>query len=452
MAHWGQRKLLLAEIEFLSLFACPGATVLYAGAAPGNHISILLQLFPDIRRFELVDPNGFALDPDPRIRFRQEPFTDQMASEYAGVENLLFISDVRTADYTVQTPDEVEDSVWRDMADQRRWHRILRPRKSLLKFRLPWPAGSRAVYLDGLVLLPVFGPKTTTECRLVPTGGDALWDCTAHTEQLFFFNTRRRPALYPHGYDFALATGPALAAAPHSASPPPLPSVFSLDGLDHCFDCTSEVCIWMRYLLLYPDQWVRGSKKPTPTQRRGAPRPSPSGAASADGTDPVAACSPERATSPVYDPETHTFWPGGASSESLPAAQRSKCVARAREVCSTVPDPQVVGVSLADLEFEVARRVDSTSIALSTSRTLRDPDLELGASRSVTAVPLPRHERAGRGPEAPTEAPVATKRGRNELTPLDSGAQRGEEEEGGARAAGRHAGQEKRPRTAAALR
>eukprot|EP01113_Clastostelium_recurvatum_P023757 TRINITY_DN2832_c0_g1_i3.p1 TRINITY_DN2832_c0_g1~~TRINITY_DN2832_c0_g1_i3.p1 ORF type:complete len:258 (+),score=73.19 TRINITY_DN2832_c0_g1_i3:51-824(+) len=67
--HWGQRKLLLSEIEFLSRFASASAAgpssssssssssmvVVYAGAAPGTHIPFLQRLFPRLR-WILVDP------------------------------------------------------------------------------------------------------------------------------------------------------------------------------------------------------------------------------------------------------------------------------------------------------------------------------------------------------------------------------------------------------------
>ena len=37
VVHWGQRKLLLSEIEFLTIFSAPGDVLVYAGAAPHLH-------------------------------------------------------------------------------------------------------------------------------------------------------------------------------------------------------------------------------------------------------------------------------------------------------------------------------------------------------------------------------------------------------------------------------
>ena len=77
MIHWGQRKLLLSEIEFLTKFSVPGATVLYAGAAPGTHTLYLIELFPELK-FVLVDPAPFSnkLKEGPQCLLRQEFFTD----------------------------------------------------------------------------------------------------------------------------------------------------------------------------------------------------------------------------------------------------------------------------------------------------------------------------------------------------------------------------------------
>ena len=77
VAHWGQRKLLLAEIEFLARHAQPGVICVYAGAAPGTHIEFLAQLFPEVQ-FVLVDPAPFAIKSSERVRIWQEFMTDDV--------------------------------------------------------------------------------------------------------------------------------------------------------------------------------------------------------------------------------------------------------------------------------------------------------------------------------------------------------------------------------------
>ena len=51
--HWGQRKLLFSELEFLTKVSfhlnLDECVVVYVGAARGTHISILASLFPNVR-------------------------------------------------------------------------------------------------------------------------------------------------------------------------------------------------------------------------------------------------------------------------------------------------------------------------------------------------------------------------------------------------------------------
>lgn len=79
--HWGQRKLLLSEIEFLSLFIPQlrarvpppkRIIVIYAGAAPGTHIPYLFDLFDNKSgdlQFALFDPAFWNIWPRANARF-----------------------------------------------------------------------------------------------------------------------------------------------------------------------------------------------------------------------------------------------------------------------------------------------------------------------------------------------------------------------------------------------
>ncbi|QPB44310.1 poly A polymerase regulatory subunit [Medusavirus stheno T3] len=228
--HWGQRKLLMSEIEFLTLYGhtSTSRTVVYAGAAPGTHTNWLADIFPDLK-FVLVDPNPFVARPTDRVEIVKDYFTDETAQKYAG-QSVLFISDVRTANWREQTEKDVEKHVMHDMLAQQRWVEIMKPSMSMLKFRLPYPdregCQGATEYLDGEVFLPVWGPQTTTETRLVTPGtAKRQWDHTVYEQQMFFFNTQVRVGLYEHD---VRAT-----------------------GLDRCYDCTSEVRILRDYLDKY---------------------------------------------------------------------------------------------------------------------------------------------------------------------------------------------------------
>jgi hypothetical protein len=186
------------KIEFLALHACEGTTVLYAGAAPGAHTEYLADLFPTVK-FVLVDPNTFQCKETDRISIRQQLFEDATALEFAEVENLLFISDIRSASHTTQDAEEFNARLLWDNDAQARWHGLCKPRMSMLKLRLPYEGG-QTEYLDGLIYLPVWGPQSTTETRLlVPReAGRRVYDHTEYEEQMFHFNTKTRMSCYPH--------------------------------------------------------------------------------------------------------------------------------------------------------------------------------------------------------------------------------------------------------------
>jgi cap2 methyltransferase len=232
----------MSEIEFLLLAQQEEqlkkeetVVVVYAGAAPGTHVRILADMFPS-HKFILVDPAPFTVRPERsggRIVIHRAMFTDELAHELRislqqqhnnSSVVLLFISDVRSCDPNLHTEQVHIERVKADMEAQARWHGILRPHKSMLKFRLPYAPGS-TVYLDGDLHLPVWGPSSTTECRLVvgKDAGTKTYDHTEHEEQMFHFNTVTRPALYPH-------------------------TVCGGCGIDHCYDCTAEVGILRAYL------------------------------------------------------------------------------------------------------------------------------------------------------------------------------------------------------------
>jgi cap2 methyltransferase len=227
--HWGQRKLLMSEIEFIQMCLPPlekRCVVIYAGAAPGTHVAILSEMFPE-HRFVLVDPAEFHLEVDgDRIITHTALFTDELAQElkskYEGW-HVLFVSDVRSTDHERESEEENERRIKIDMEAQAQWHKILRPFKSMLKFRLPYTAGT-TTYLDGPIFLPVWGPTSTTECRLVvdTDAEERIYDHIEHEQKMFYFNTTTRPALYPHGVRGC--------------------------GIDSCYDCRAEVGILKTFL------------------------------------------------------------------------------------------------------------------------------------------------------------------------------------------------------------
>ena len=94
----------MTELYFLTKYGHLSNKVVYAGAAPGNHIDYLSFLFPE-HHFTLVDPNPFIVKKSEKIEIINSYFTDDMCKDY---KNCLFISDIRTADYKLMTSIEHE--------------------------------------------------------------------------------------------------------------------------------------------------------------------------------------------------------------------------------------------------------------------------------------------------------------------------------------------------------
>lgn len=199
--HWGQRKLLLILIQFLSLFwdqkKVPNPIVIYAGAAPGTNIAVVSQLFPEAE-FHLYDPNPFKINNTDRIKLYQQLFTNKDAKKWSGRNDIYFVSDIRTADYQkTRNLDEYETQIQSDMIKQMEWVQIINPVQAHLKLRFPYTGGGRPThvnYLYGYVLKQPWGPQTTTETRLVPIRNDkdqwsmAVWSSQKYQDQMFHHN------------------------------------------------------------------------------------------------------------------------------------------------------------------------------------------------------------------------------------------------------------------------
>lgn len=210
--HWGQLKLLLTEIEFLTLFmrnvynkhaSKKEIYVIYAGAAPGTHINLLSELFQSIH-FELYDPRPFdkRLNKNKMINTHNQLFLDDDAKKWISNTHkdkyILLISDIRTADTAKMSSAEIEDRVKLDHKLQYNWYKIIKPAYTMLKFRLPWMAGTTK-YLKGDIYIQPFPPVRSTETRLIistPNVPDIYYDNIEYEEQLYYFNTTLRDKKY----------------------------------------------------------------------------------------------------------------------------------------------------------------------------------------------------------------------------------------------------------------
>ncbi len=203
--------------------------VVYIGSAPGIHIKLLVWLFSKVKKWYLYDAKHeletfekaghdhtetraemFARIinhanerkvklPDEiidhvdihnqvveRISVRNKNFDDneakQVVSEIVGEKeafdgaqvSLIFISDIRTGfDPEKETFEEIERKVENDMNSQRRYYAMMQADSALFKFRAPYTkegdnifTKANFTYLDGVLMLPAWGPENTTAMTL----------------------------------------------------------------------------------------------------------------------------------------------------------------------------------------------------------------------------------------------------------------------------------------------
>jgi hypothetical protein len=221
--HWGQRKLLLTEIEFLTNYAGNDKyLVVYAGAAPGSHINYLSQLFPQLK-FILIDTNDFSVTDTNEIQILREKFTDSVAKRECNTHHhILFICNVRT----LGAYGQVDDDVMKDMLNQMEWHKLMKPRASLLNFRLPRGPG-KIRYLKGDLVIEPWASKRSTECRLIVDEDDktTTYDQLKFENTLLRFHNEKRIRYYRSNLD-----------------------ELDVEKLDHCYDCRAEIFILQEYL------------------------------------------------------------------------------------------------------------------------------------------------------------------------------------------------------------
>ena len=177
---WGQRKLLMAEIDFLTAKANPKEPVvaIYVGAAPFNHGLVLLDWFPNMK-FVLVDPRVDEWDKrldaytekqtdKPKIVIKSVEFNPDLARQVGlwfsgngdnsdldtedpvlspkviadiikmrefvgGIKKVFFISDIRRGSYESYGFVANEFMIHEDMTWQKEWAQIIHDKLATLE-------------------------------------------------------------------------------------------------------------------------------------------------------------------------------------------------------------------------------------------------------------------------------------------------------------------------------
>ncbi len=266
---WGQRKLLISEIELMveaihhdiSMGSHGRDFILvYVGAAPGSHIPHLLSLFaarynPIIHlwdresRFDKIAGPTIRIIPD---EFKDpnapEPgfFTDVVAQKYRDAykapNRIILISDIRDK--------ASEEAVMDDMALQRHWVDIIQPYACHLKFRMPYTGIPTMDYIDGTIFTQAWSRVKSSETRLLafrPYKNKA-YDVQAYDETMANLNVVTRMQSYDMGRvaENTYRAYGAGDAPPMPAIGPWIPAI--ADGLCTCHDCAREVQVISKYL------------------------------------------------------------------------------------------------------------------------------------------------------------------------------------------------------------
>lgn len=234
LCHWGQKKLLLSEIQFftnickkLNIKNLKDYIAVYIGSADGAHLPILFNLFPELD-WLLYDPNPFNkhVKNNNKVKIFNQYFLDETVQhvlQHSLNKKILFISDIRV------TPKDEE--VMTDMINQAKWGIELDADFMLLKFRLPYnePTSFKpktikdlklnlnisnsnfiakdTIYLKGTINLQLYHPQYSTELRLLVEKKNNKYELDNYDyieieNKIFNFNTETRLTANVEGYNF----------------------------------------------------------------------------------------------------------------------------------------------------------------------------------------------------------------------------------------------------------
>ena len=265
--HYGQRKLLMTEVYFLSKYKLQYLPplkniiytkedvptdksipiILYMGSAPGIHLKLLCKLFKGVV-YHLYDKTPFdktfTTSKSKNVFIYNTLFLDEEEKKYVKLSKkgykIYIISDIRSFD---GIREEKIVGINQDM--QNHWITHINPIASMVKFRALYESDS-ITYLDGKILLQPWVGFTSTETRLIinkPNDGENYKYITISTrdfeEKMAYYNNLIRTYSY---YKHPLTCSGFYYYDEHE-----LPINKSAIGLDHCISCTLESIIWSMY-------------------------------------------------------------------------------------------------------------------------------------------------------------------------------------------------------------
>ena len=191
VVHWGQLKLMLAQIQFINNYwdpaKSPNPKIVYIGAAPGSWWPLFAEMYPNFE-IHLYDPAPFDVkimewdntkENSSKMYVYNRLFIDEDVKKWKYEEDVFFVSDIRNSGYNHDPKRmmEMEKLIQEDMTRQMDWVIEMDPFASQLKFRIPFyvyndPNRDNKYmyeYLNGIVYYQSWVGATSSETRLVST-------------------------------------------------------------------------------------------------------------------------------------------------------------------------------------------------------------------------------------------------------------------------------------------
>ena len=197
--HWGQLKLLMSEIQALVYYGDTSnfSEIVYVGAAPGEHLYVLAQMFPQFN-YHLYDKQDFdnRLEKLKNITIYKKYFEQEDIETWKkSKKKIFFISDIRSLNYQVKNKNKAEQIINQNMDQQQFWFEQIKPYVGLFKFKLPYAtsynSGKKSTknYLDGIIFRQVFAKKNSSETRLLVKGlGYREWNLERYEKKVSYHN------------------------------------------------------------------------------------------------------------------------------------------------------------------------------------------------------------------------------------------------------------------------
>jgi len=194
-------KTLLSDMNFILEYVEASATILYIGNGKGDHLSLLVKMFPELTFFFYFDEGEEFEKEENQFLIKRKFSNDDVRfwREKSIYEKVYMISDKYTATRVSQTRSEaIRES---DMEEQASWIEAIRPEAASLRFRLRYPTAYYKYqnYLDGKLYIQPWDRCFSTECRMVVLKDEyekKVWDLEEFEQRMFYHNTMIREKNY----------------------------------------------------------------------------------------------------------------------------------------------------------------------------------------------------------------------------------------------------------------